>query len=78
MYDKNQLLDRSNNKFFTLKDIYKIFEECGYINPFVFHYYNELAPEDDKLLDNICSIVGPEMKGFFLSYEYVAKFQKSL
>ncbi|MBU3101630.1 MULTISPECIES: glycosyltransferase [Clostridium] len=78
MYDNNSILDRSNNKFFTLTDIYKIFDECGYTNPFVFHYYNELAPEDDKLLDNICSIVGPEMKGYFLSYEYVAKFQKSL
>ena len=78
IYNENSILDRNNNKFFTLKDIYKIFDECGYVNPFVFHYYIELTPEDDKLLNNICSIVGEDMKGYFLSYEYVAKFQKSL
>ena len=78
MYGENSILDRSNNKFFTLSDIYKIFDECGYINPFVFHYYHELTPEDDKLLNNICSVVGKEMKGYFLSYEYVAKFRKIL
>jgi len=78
MCNENSILDRSNNKFFTLTDIYKISDECGYINPFVFHYYTELTPEDDKLLNDICAIVGADMKGYFLSYEYVAKFQKSL
>ncbi|MBU3179280.1 glycosyltransferase [Clostridium estertheticum] len=78
MYNGNSILNRSDNKFFTLPDISQIFNECGYINPFIFHYYTELTLEDDKLLNNICSIVGEDMKGFFLSYEYVAKFQKSL
>ena len=78
MYNKNSILSRNNNKFFTLSDIYEIFQECGYINPFVFHYNNELTPEDDELLNNLCSIVGNEMKGNFLTYEYVAKFQKGL
>ena len=78
MYSEDSILDRRDNKFFTLLDIYKIFDECGYINPFLFHYITEPAPEDDKLLNNICSIVGEDMKGYFLSYEYVAKFQKSL
>ncbi|MGK0469309.1 glycosyltransferase [Clostridium sp.] len=78
MYNENSILDRSNNSFFTLTDIYKIFNECGYINPFVFHYYVDLTPEEDKVLNDICSIVGTDMKGYFLSYEYVAKFQKSL
>jgi len=77
IYNKNIILDRSNNKFFTLSDIYKIFDECGYINPFIFHYRSELTLEDEKMLKGICSIVGEDMKGYFLSYEYVAKFQKS-
>ena len=78
MYSKNSILNRNSNKFFTLVDIYKIFQECGYINPFVFHYSRELVAEDDELLNNICSIVGVDMKGHFLPYEYVAKFQKSV
>jgi len=78
MYSENSILNRSNNKFFTLSDIYKIFAECGYINPYVFHYSSELTLEDEKLLSSICSIVGDNMKGHFLSYEYVAKFQKSI
>ncbi|MFT5873873.1 MAG: GT2 family glycosyltransferase [Clostridium sp.] len=78
MYNEDSILNRSNKNFFTLTDIYKIFDECGYINPFIFHYFSELSPEDDKLLNDICSIIGENMKGYFLSYEYMAKFQKSL
>ena len=76
LYSENTILDRSNNKFFTLSDIYKLFDECGYVNPFIFHYRAEITLEDHKLLNSICSIVGEEMRGYFLSYEYVAKFQK--
>ena len=77
LYSENSILNGSYNKFFTLSDIYKIFDECGYINPFVFHYCSDLTPEDEKLLSGICSIVGEDMRGHFLSYEYVAKVQKS-
>jgi GT2 family glycosyltransferase len=77
MYNENSILNRNNNKFYTLSDISNIFQECGYINQFIFHYYNEISAEDDKLLNNICSVVGEEMKGHFISYMYVAKFQKS-
>ena len=78
IYNTNSILDRSYNKFFTLSDIYKIFDECGYINPYLFHYHNEITKEDDKFLNQICRIVGENMKGHFLSYEYVAKFQKDI
>ena len=77
MYNENAILNRNNNKFYTLSDITNIFHECGYTNEFIFHYCNDLTAEEDKLLDNICSIVGEEMKGYFMSYKYVAKFQKS-
>jgi len=77
MYGENSVFNRNNNKFFTLLDIYKISEECGYINPFIFHYSRELTVEDEKSLNNICSIIGEDMKAYFLAYEYVAKFQKS-
>ena len=78
MYSETSILDISNNKFFTLPDICKIFDECGYINPFIFHYKNELTAQDDKLLNSICDIVGEDMKEYFLAYEYVAKYQKSV
>ncbi|MBU3113564.1 glycosyltransferase [Clostridium lacusfryxellense] len=79
MYNKNSILDRSNNKFFTLTDIYRIFDECGYINPIIFHYYNtNLTSEDDKVLNNICNVFGEEMKKNSLSYKYLAKFQRIL
>ncbi|MBU3093782.1 glycosyltransferase [Clostridium sp. CM028] len=78
MYSGNSILNRNNNKFFTLTDICKIFDECGYSNPYIFHYRTELTPEDDQLLNNICGIVGKDMKEYFLSYEYVAKYQKNV
>ncbi len=78
MYSENLILNRGNNKFFTLTDICKIFDECGYSNPFIFHYRTELTAEDDQLLNNICGIVGKDMREYFLSYEYVAKYQKNV
>lgn len=78
MYSETSILNSSYNKFFTLWDIHKIFDECGYINPFVFHYYSELTSDEEKLVSSICSIVGEEMRGYFLAFEYVAKFQKGL
>ncbi|MBU3112278.1 glycosyltransferase [Clostridium lacusfryxellense] len=78
MYSENSILNRSHNKFFTLSDICKIFDECGYINQFIFHYQSELTIEEDNLLNSICSIVGDNMKDYFLSYEYVAKYQKGV
>ncbi|WP_160687134.1 glycosyltransferase [Clostridium sp. C2-6-12] len=73
---QNPLVDRSYNKFFTLTDIYNIFNECGYVNPYVLQYRNESTQEDDTFLNQICNIVGENMRWHFLSYEYVAKFQR--
>lgn len=78
LYSTNSILNRNFNKFFTLSDIYYICDECGYINPYLFHYHNERTQEDDTFLNQICSIVGENMKAHFLSYEYVAKFQKDI
>jgi len=78
IYNKNSILNRNYNKFFTLSDIHKIFDECGYINPYVFHYYTQITEEDDKFLNQICNIVGENLKEHFISYEYVAKFQKDI
>jgi GT2 family glycosyltransferase len=76
IYSENSIINRSHNKFFTLLDIHKIFLECGYITPYVFHYCSEIAKDDDELINKLCSVIGENMKGYFLAYEYVAKFQK--
>jgi Predicted glycosyltransferases len=73
---QNPLLDKSYNKFFTLSDIYNMFDESGYVNPYILQYQNERTHEDDTFLNQICSIVGENMRWHFLSYEYVAKFQR--
>lgn len=73
---QNPLLDKSYNKFFTLSDIYNMFDESGYVNPYILQYHNERTHEDDTFLNQICSIVGENMRWHFLSYEYVAKFQR--
>ncbi|NRT35108.1 GT2 family glycosyltransferase/precorrin-6B methylase 2 [Clostridium beijerinckii] len=79
IYNKNSILNvRNYNKFFTLTDIHAIFKESGYVNPYVFHYYTDISQEDNEFLNNLCSIIGNHMKEYFLSYEYVAKFQKDL
>lgn len=77
IYNHDSILNPKCTKFFTLPDIQKIFEECGYINPYIFHYSREISQEDNNFLDQICDIVGSNMKGFFMSYQYVAKFQNN-
>jgi GT2 family glycosyltransferase/ubiquinone/menaquinone biosynthesis C-methylase UbiE len=78
IYGDNSIINRDCCKFFTLFDIQKIFNECRYVNPYIFHYYTAIKAEDANFIEQICSIVGENMKGHFLSYEYVAKFQKNL
>lgn len=78
IYNTTSILNRNYNKFFTLSDINKMFNECGYINPYIFRYYNtEITQEDDKFINQICSIVSENMKTQFLYCKYVAKFQKN-
>lgn len=79
IYNTNSILNRNYTKFFTLSDIHKMFDECGYVNPYVFrYYYNERTQEDDKFIDEICSIVGENIKDQFIFCEYLAKFQKNI
>lgn len=77
IYNTNSILNRNHNKFFTLSDIDKMFNECGYINPYVFRYYNERTQEDDEFLEQICSIVGENFKDQLKYSDYVAKYQKN-
>lgn len=78
LYNENTILNRNHNKLFTLIDIYKIFQECGYVNPYVFHYYTEISQEDDEFLNELCSVIGQDKKAYFHSYEYAAKFQRDI
>lgn len=79
LYNTNSILNRNFNKFFTLSDICKMFDECGYINPYVYRYYNnERTHEDDKFVNQICSIANEDMKSQFVFCEYLAKFQKNI
>lgn len=78
IYNSNSILNRYYNKCFTLSDIYTIFQEWDYVNPYAFRYYNEITQEDERFIDKICSIVGENIKSQFIFCSYLAKFQKTI
>lgn len=74
-YSSNNIVDNNQITFFTYNDISKIAEECGYQSPYVIYLYNIRNEEDEKFLNNLCSISGEGMRWNFISYKYIVKIQ---
>lgn len=77
LYSQWDILNKSNNVFLTANDITKLFEECGYINPYIFHWYSRTVDEDDKFIEKLCDIGGRDKEYLYRTYLYAVKFQNN-
>ncbi|BCZ46681.1 hypothetical protein psyc5s11_27480 [Clostridium gelidum] len=76
IYGLNSILNRNHNCYFTYNDINIIAEECGYRKtPYIIYWSNVRSDEDEKFLNDLCTISRENMKWNFISYKYLAKFQ---
>ena len=76
-YNSNAIVNKDQNNFFTYNDINEMAKECGYKAPYVVYSYNTLNKDDEKFLNNVCSISGEDMRWNFTCYKYVTKFQNN-
>jgi len=75
-YSNGDTLNKKNKTFFTLDDIKKIFSDCGYVNPYVFHWFSVLSQDEEVLIGKLSEIGGGNKGYLFSTYSFSVKFQK--
>ena len=75
IYSNNDNLKKDNKKFFTLNDITRMFTNCGYSSPYIFHWFSVPSEEENKFIQKLCEI-GEAKDYLYTTYSYVIKFQK--
>ena len=74
-YQDSGILDKTHMRFFTLKEIEKMFNRCGYRIVSINASYNEenLQEEDNKLLEKIIALPNVADQSNFHVYQYLIK-----
>lgn len=75
LYAQGDTLKKNNQNFFTLNDITKIFINCGYGNPFIFHWFSSPSDEEKIFIQKLCEL-GQEKDYLYNTYLYGVRFQK--
>lgn len=75
-YAGNGLLSRSNRSYYTLNDIQKLFDRCGYRNPYVFHWFSMPSEEEKRWIEKVCEIADEKKSYLYCTYLYSVKYQK--
>lgn len=76
-YADNKILDRTNKCMFTSNDIFRIFNECGYQSPYIFHWYSWVSDEDERYISFLSSQVGKEKEYLYRTYEYAVRVKRN-
>jgi len=76
-YGDKTTLNKENRIFLTANDIQIFFKECGYLNPFIFHWYSPNNEADDKFIKSLCSIAGQDKEYLYRTYLYIVRSQNN-
>jgi len=74
LYSQNDTLKKNNKTFFTVEDINVMFTGCGYINPYIFHWFSTPSEEESRLIQKLCEI-GGQKEYLYNTYLYAVRFQ---
>lgn len=75
-YAEGDIIDRSSRNYFTADDIVKLFSGCGFVNPFIFHWFSSYNDEEKELLQTILNVAGNDRGHLFSTTQFSIKFQK--
>lgn len=78
VYSDKSISNRNRNKLFTLKDIYSMVDECGFINPSIIYHTVQVPEEDNKFIKNISNIFEKKLYKQFVTDKYIVKLQKDV
>lgn len=76
LYAQEDVLSRNNKVFLTSIDIIRYFIECGYVNPFIFHWYY-VSSEDEPYIIKLCEIGGRDKEYLYRTFQYTVKFSRN-
>ena len=76
-YGNQTTLNKDNRIFLTAADINILANECGYINPFVFHWFSVLDEEDEQFITELCTITGEDKAPYYRTYHHSVRFQNN-
>lgn len=76
-YGKQTALNKDNRIFLTADDIKILSNECGYMNPFIFHWFLESSKEDDEFIKKLCAITSKDKEHLYRTSQYIARFQNN-
>lgn len=77
-YSDAGILDRTHLRFFTLKEVVKLFGEAEYINENILYTKVEIDEESNKLITRLSNIHGFAKKEEFEAYQYIVKAKRKL
>ena len=73
-YQEEGILNKDHLRFFTLKEIYKMFETCNLqVEEVYYMKYYIKQPEEEYLVEKLCEITGEENKMQYLAGQYIVK-----
>lgn len=76
-YSQGDVVNKKNKLYLTGNDINRLFSDCGYINPYIFHWYSWVSEEDNKIIEKIIEIGGKDKEYLYRTYAYAIRFQNN-
>lgn len=76
LYAVQAKLNKTNKTFFTLDDINKLFLKCGYVNPYVFHWFSVPDESERSFIGKLCDAGAEKREFLFTTYLFSVKYQK--
>lgn len=76
-YGDQTRLNKDNRMFLNADDIKILSDECGYMNPLIFHWYLECSNEDDEFIRQLCAITSQDKEYLYRTSQYIVRLQNN-
>ena len=76
-YGADTRLNKDNRIFLTADDINIFFNECGYTEPLIFHWYSATNKDEDTFINKLCNLTSKDKAHLYRTFLYTARFKNN-